>query len=462
MKKYIEEHRELIFWSTLIIILFILFISFIYSDILITVRHSINLWQTIYIGDPLGFYKINQNLTTDRFLTCLTNPTYEFPIFVIFAIWNFPLWIAQNFLHIKVTESLLCLFWLKSMLLVFLWLCIRVIKKISLEVGINKDNIKWLVFIFLSSPLLIISIFIMSQYDIISILFMLLGILAFIKGNKKWFIIWFSIAIPLKLFAVFIFIPLLLLDNKKVIQIIKYFSIGMLPLGFTKLLSFFMPMYVQSTSGFTGEMLSKLFSSGINVNFGYASLFFLAFFLILIFCYQKELKNKDERNKYSIYIPLIIFSSFFMFVDFHPYWIIILVPFLTIVFFQNMKNFKVNIILDTLLSIAFILVTMITYYWCYGPLVIQRMIIPHLFGSTYGIETRAEFAGSAISKYGGEKLMPFFLATFITSLAAILIINFPRNSKDNNNKVTDWGMIFIRLLIIIPVPIMMVFCYYYR
>ena len=465
MKKFIIKNRVLIFWLSLIIISFILFICFIYSDILITVRHSVNLWQTIYIGEPLGFYKINQGLITDRFLPVFTVPSYEFPIFIIFALWNFPLWIAQNFLHIQITESILCLFWLKSLLLVFLLLCVKVIKKICVEIGIKKNNLQWVLFVFLSSPLLLISLFIMSQYDIIAIFFMLLGVLAFIRGDKKQFILWFSIAIPLKLFALFIFIPLLLIDNKKIMKIINYAILGLLPLILTKSISLLMPMYKESTSGFSGEMLSRLLTNGINVNFGNASLFCISMVAICVFCYFKDLNSNNERNKFSIYIPLLVFSTFFIFVNFHPYWIILLTPFLAIIFFQNMRYFKINIILETVFSIIFIIITMITYYWCYGPLVIERMILPRLIGSTYGTETKIQFAGNILVRLGGQKLMPFLLAVFVSSIIAILYINFPRKSSDNireeDNNI-EWGLLFFRLLVILPVPLIMILCYYYK
>jgi len=458
-----ERFKKIAFWSTLLLIVAILFVCFIYSDILITTKHSMNFWSGLYYGRPMNFYLINHNLVIDQYLNLFTMPSYDFPIFIIFAVWNFPLWIAQFVFHIQITDSLICLFWLKSILVVFLGLSVFVIKKICVEVGIIKKNIPWLIFMFMSSPLLLISMFIMSQYDIIAIFFMLLGVLMFIKGNMKWFIIWFAIAIPLKMFALFIFIPLVLLNNKKILQIIRNLFLGLLPFAGVKLLSSFMPMYKESTSGFSIDMLSRLFADVIGVNFGGVSLFSICLVAIAIFCYSKVLSDKDERSRYAIYVPFIVFASFFAFVQFHPYWIILIVPFLAIMIFQNMKRFKINILLDIALSVSFIFSTIIIYPWCYGPFVVQRMLIPKLFGSTYGTELGQHDILSILTRFDIPRYMPFLLAIFVVSLAALAIINFPKKSVELQERhQIEWGLLFMRMLIIVPIPILMVYCYYAR
>jgi len=470
MKKIIDKIQtifknpksRLIFsWSILAIIIFVLFICFIYSDILITTKHSINLLQTIYNGHPMGFYQINDGLIVDKFLPIATKACYELPIFIIFAIWNIPLWIAQNFFHVSITQSLISLIWLKSILVVFLVLSTLVIRKICLEIKINSKHIPWVLFVFVSSPLLLISLFIMSQYDIIAIFFMLLGIWMYVKNNFKWFIFWFSIAILLKLFALFIFIPLVLLNSKEIIKITKYLFLGLVPLLLTKLISSYMPMYKESMSGFSDDMLSKLFSRGIAVNFGSASLFCIALVAIAIFCYLKKIKDKNELNQFSIYIPLAIFSCFFMFVDFHPYWIILITPFMAIILFQNMKNFKINIILDIISSIMITVSLMVTYYWCYGPLLIERMLLPKLFGSTNTDVLKYPYISNLLNNFEITKYLPFILATYIACISAILIINFPKKYivVEKENKI-EWGLILLRLFIVIPVSFLMIFCYY--
>lgn len=473
MKKVIEKAKKifskpknklLLSWSILGIIVVVLFFCFVYPDILTTAKHSINLFQTLYNGHPLGFYSINYGLVIDKYDLSHSTANYELPIYFIFAIWNFPLWIAQNFFHVSITESFLCLIWIKSMLLVFLGLCVWEMKKICHEINIDRKLIPWVLFTFISSPLLLMPLFIMDQYDIIPLFFILLGLLMYIKGNFKWFLIFFAVAIPIKIFALFIFIPLILLKHKKILQIIKYAFLGLIPLLLTKLISFQMPMYKESQSVFTDNMLPRLFVSNVNVNFGNASLFCIAMIAISIFCYTKIIENRDELNKFSIYVPLLVFSCFLMFVPVHPQWFILITPFITLMLFQNMKKFKINIILDIIASGAILISTIFIYYWVYSSWVMERMVIPKLFGSTRGMNIQFSSPSVLLTKFGIDKFLPLFLAAFVTCIAAMLIINFPHSTghdgKISSDKV-EWGLLIFRTLIIIPIPILIVFCYYH-
>lgn len=463
LTKFISKHRSLLFWSTLAIIIAVMFFSFIYTDILITTKHSLNLLQTMYAGHPMGFYALNYGLVVDKLFTIPTMATYDLPIFIVFAIWNFPLWIVQNLFHVSITESLLCLIWLKSLLVLLLGLCAWVVKKICLEINIDKKYVKWVIFAFVSSPLLLMPLFIMNQYDIIALLFILLGIWMYAKGKFGWFVFWFAIAIPMKMFALFIFIPLILLNNKKILPIIKYIALGLTPLVATKLISSQMSMYKESTAGFNGGMLSKMFTSVINVNLGNASLFCVCLIAIAIFCYVKKIKDKDELNKFCIYIPFAILASFFIFVGFHPQWIILITPFMAIMLFQNMKNLKINIILDMISSAAILVVTLLYYYWCYDSMVIERMAIPRLFGSTYGMTMKYANPSVLLDRFGVDKFMSFFLAAYVTCIIAMLIINYPKKSSPELEKPgVEWGLLFTRMLIIVPIPILMIYCYYAR
>ena len=78
----------------------------------------------------------------------------------------------------------------------------------------------------------------MSAYDIVALYFAIIGLDYYFKGNTKKFTICFMFAIPLKFFALLIFIPLVLLREKRILKIAGYVFASILPILFFR---FFIP-----------------------------------------------------------------------------------------------------------------------------------------------------------------------------------------------------------------------------
>ena len=87
--------------------------------------------------------------------------------------------------------------------------------KIARTMGMDADRAKWVAFYFLSAMSVVLPVFVIVQYDIVLVAVMLLGLHAYMKGNQRGFLLWFMLANTLKLFAVFVFIPLVLLKEKR-------------------------------------------------------------------------------------------------------------------------------------------------------------------------------------------------------------------------------------------------------
>src|SRR5699024_8599457 len=135
-------------------------------------------------------------------------------------------------------------------------------------------------------------------------------------------------AISLKLFALLIFIPLLLLKEKKIWKIILYGLGAISLLAFAKIIYHNAPMYMESMTTFEDNMFAKLSLSYIVSPFGNISIFVLLYALVCIWCYSKKILDKNLQNLYTLYIPLVIFGFFTVFCQIHPQWIILLVPYL--------------------------------------------------------------------------------------------------------------------------------------
>ena len=142
---------------------------------------------------------------------------------------------------------------------------------------------------FLLTPFAFFSILVLGCYDIIAIFFSLLAIKAFLKGNVFAFAILFGISNMFKYMTFIIYIPLLLLLEKRTRRIVFSFMLGVVPTLLGCLLK-----RIMSNSVAQGELhervvvkfLSWTISNGHSVP---ASIFFVGFFYYLLCSIQYKM-----------------------------------------------------------------------------------------------------------------------------------------------------------------------------
>ncbi|WP_251492995.1 hypothetical protein [Otoolea muris] len=89
---------------------------------------------------------------------------------------------------------------------------------------------------FLSSAALFVIVFVVSQVDGFALFLLLLGFYFYLKGNGKAFLLCYMIAMPSKMFAVFLFLPLVLLKEKRIPCIFAALALSFSGSIFSKLL----------------------------------------------------------------------------------------------------------------------------------------------------------------------------------------------------------------------------------
>ena len=301
-------------------------------------------------GHLLDFYEFNK-------LYLEYNHYLPF-IYAIFAVWNIPLFAlgltssanGSNFAFESLIfpSSAIEVIWWKLLLVLFffgsVYLLSVISKKIKLSLIDKNISVNTL---FATSPLAVFSVFLLGGYDIISVFFTLLGILFYINRNTLRFSIFFSIAISLKFFAAIIFLPLLLLVEKKLFKLIGW---GLLASSFTL---FQVLLYVKHPV-FLNEVLLMLFHktqshSTLKTMFklGIATLYVLFCFYL----YGKKIKGLNQFYKYTVFVPLFAYSLMFVAVTWHPQWIIIICPFLALSF-MYIKQRKMLLIFEALAMIV--------------------------------------------------------------------------------------------------------------
>ena len=141
-------------------------------------------------------------------------------IYIIFAIWNIPLKILGiNPVNGKL--PIFALYWNKMLLIFFLLACAVCLYQIALKINIEKESARSIMVAFLAMPLMFFIVVLQGSYDILYVLFLLIGFWLWIgENNTKTNVLaslFFGLSICIKPFAAFYYLILLLLKEKNIL-----------------------------------------------------------------------------------------------------------------------------------------------------------------------------------------------------------------------------------------------------
>lgn len=289
------------------------------------------------------------------------------------AIWAIPVFVLSELGIISVT-SIGARLWYKSFMLIFLVLSTRQIGEIAAKsAAISEKRISWMKLFFLSSLMVLLPAVHVAQIDIVYLFFILKGIEYYIDDHYSKFLFCFMLAIPGKYIPLFIFIPLILLKEKRYLYIARDLVIGcalcildrgMRSAGYR--IENYLGIDVMSELLQNDTMQKnweEVLKSNINAFGVPVSLALLAFFLLCVWCYVRK---SEDRTKLAIWVSFLGFSILFTLGMVTPYWIILLIPFEILLLFENESKSSVLFPMETIFSIAFIYIFILKICWIFG------------------------------------------------------------------------------------------------
>lgn len=350
------------------------FICYYYYDIAANTRHGIDLWDALREGKILKYYSHELNVewrpgTHDQM-------AYEFPVYLTLAIWDIPLYIFEKLTHTGYMYCTPMVIYSKGVLIVFFLASMRVMKEICKEMGFSGEKANECVFFWITSALVIEPLFVICQYDIFCIFFTLMGYLSYLKGRNKQFIFYFGIALCYKSFSIMVFLPLLVYREKRVLFILRNLIVSAIPLICFKLMFIgdkvgreFQAAHMKwrVEDAMTGSM--RVPSGFVFANVG-VSFFIAGWIVFLLYLFTCKTFNK----KYIAPISVIGFGLFFTMVQFHPYWIILISPYVALLTFQS-ENHKASMIFETSMAASITVFLFYVYFWCYNANVISYSVL---------------------------------------------------------------------------------------
>lgn len=480
-KTYIQPYKyEYIFCC--IFVTLILF-STLYNDFIYTYRSAINFWYALTEGHPLSFYSYAKAFAGHTVCRGWNHgAAYDFTIYFIFAVWNLPAWIYERISGHFAESCLLWMIWAKLMFVPFAILCAKGMKNIYCFVTKSEEDVKTIVYAWSFSGFLLVSTYFVGQYDIIGVLFAIWGVYYYLKGDYKKFYLFFAVAITCKYFAVFIFIPLILLYEKRILRIACDVCCGFILVLAEKML-FGLGRHYNEIHGIVNEATettNKVVGTGIlgsriqylfyvNMDWGdnVLYLFVLATVAIYVYCYLQKREETYQFYYKVIYLCFAVYSVFLLFASVPVYWVILIAPWMVLVIYCRGNHRKINLLLETAIMVLFILKCMVYGKAFFNSAVFEGMTLYYLFG-------KPAFYPLGISSVMAllvEQRPVFALAynlcvnLFVSLLAVMTVMNFPKKEMDVFVREPDepgtGGVLFFRAFCaigILMIPIVVYIC----
>ncbi len=315
-KEGIKPFTKLDYLLYFVVLIGCFFIFQQYSDLTFTTISS----SSYFKGHVLDFYEYNKQFHHlyiayyDDFGSTVTH--YMPSTYIFFAILNLPFYlfgIAPD--HVTGITPLL-LFYNKSMTLIVYFLSTYIFYKIGITAGLDRKKTYIMVIIFITAPIGFFSQIIYGQYDILTVFFMLLGLLSFYKGDKYKYLIYFSIAITFKYHALLFLIPLMLIREKNIFRLAINSLIAVAPLMFYSILYYGSDAFIQDV----------LHYEGANI-FGWLTYFSLI--LLYLYAYFKNFKKEEVLEWSVFYLTGVVFIVFGL-SSWSPQWLLMAMPILAL------------------------------------------------------------------------------------------------------------------------------------
>ena len=413
------ERPGLVDWALLGVILLGAYAFFLYGDVRATFEHSFNFLDSVFQGRVGDFYQIAIEHTSTG------HPAvYDIPLYLLFGLWNLPTYIIYRITGFHYLLSTPAQLWLKTMMVLAALLAAKVLVDIARDLGVGRQRSKWVAFFFLSSMTLFVPVFVIVQYDIIMIVFILLGLRAYLRGRLGRFLLWFAIANTFKLFAIFIFVPLLLLREKRLRVVALQLGVGLIGLVACRAIYHGNVAYKASTGGFMSSMLQRLTAVGIPWMGSTIPVFVVFMVVIVVFAYLRRPQGRKALAADAVYICMAIYLVFATIVPLNPYWAVMVSPFAVLIIFLNPRHVLLNSALETGVGTALFLLYAFTGYSMYNRSILDQLLLPHLVAPT--AQPRYETPAHFLEAMGVTRQGAFIVGFMIACALAILVVNFPR------------------------------------
>ena len=423
-------------WALLGVLCAFVYSTMLFDDLIITYSHGLCFWDCLFSGEIANFYPYAKANSWEEWTAC-----YYLPLYVIFAVWNLPIWLLSKVVTVDLYAPGFLL-WAKGMNLFFVIVICILICRILKEFEIGKEMQKGIIFLFVSSLNLILPTWAMGQYDIVCCFFLVWGLYEYCKAPRiSWkCLLIFAIAVTMKLFAIFAIIPLILLKEKRIMHIIKNLIIVLS--GLFLCVMPYREVFAEASvqSNFNNMWRDRLLFNTLPGGNSAIPCFVLFYGLICIWAYYKTCNDSKEECIHANWVILASLLTLFVFVFCHPQWIVLITPFLTMLVALN--GIKINYLLDLFLNIGISVYYCYYFNWVYG----TELAFKYMLFKGIPYNERYHNMAEIVDAHGFTVYMSSFFAVFVACAIALLVINMPKKEYVKVDCEVEANYLRLRLL----------------
>ena len=356
------------------------------KDFKLTVTQSLTFDSCLLNGLLKDFYTIVNKQALSGYYDSVwgknlsSGANYSIINYATLGIICLPFYIIGKVLHVAIPFLVYELL-LKLLFTAAVFYLTKVLADICKEVSMKAETTKWVSFCFLTSPILWYGLLMISQMDIFALFFMVLGLRAWLQGKKKWELAFYAIAAFYKPLVLIGLVPLFLLREKRIIYILRDCLVSVAGLLLQQIFYGSDPGYQRVQKYMSGlySFWERLFNAGIpttrNVYTANSSYFILLFVLICIVAYS----IKKVTMPLAFGLPMLSWLAFILFVQWHPNWLVYMVPFAVIMLGFSYRK-KLFCLIECFFSIFWLAVCALGWLFNYDNDLINGGVISQLAG----------------------------------------------------------------------------------
>ena len=394
-------------WIILFSFFVLFFFTFYYADIITTQNKGIHFFQGIISGNFRELYDFES--------------IFYIPVHIIMGIWCLPVTLLEMY-GVHAVDTVGAYLWSKLLVVLFGAGCVCCYRKMLMVLD-NTDPDYW-VFLLCGSPLFWSPTLVLAQYDVLELFFGMWAVLLAAREKElSWkTLLLMSITVSCKLIFAFGMILLLLVKEKRIAYLLRDAAILLICPALLFIVFRTGIISIHHINMSTDYMSSKINSVALP-GLLEMPLFYLVFFgtcAIAYFCMfpenGKELIVDISWLFVCVYVALVLLVSYS-----HPFWAVVLPPFLLLLAACEERRQAENIIAYVLLQFCIFLLQIYLFDWVFLAKDSFKYLLLRNYSGALLFGRDIPNGAAVIVKYGLEQFLPA-VSSFALTIAMVLLV----------------------------------------